>query len=86
MLSTTWTDGFLVLQGGQALMEWYDSGLRPEIPHVVFSVSKSISAILAGVVIGDGRLDPEAPVTQYIPEVADFRIWRRLHGAPWSST
>jgi CubicO group peptidase (beta-lactamase class C family) len=71
MLSSTWTDGFLVMQGGQALMEWYDSGLRPEIPHIVMSVSKSISAVLAGVVIGDGRLDPDAPVTQYIPEVAD---------------
>jgi CubicO group peptidase (beta-lactamase class C family) len=71
MLAGTWTDGFLVMQGGQALMEWYDSGLRPEIPHIVFSVSKSISAVLAGVVIGDGRLDPDAPVTKYIPEVAD---------------
>jgi hypothetical protein len=71
MLSGTWTDGFLVLQGGQALMEWYGSGLRPEIPHVVFSVSKSISAVLAGVVIGDGRLDPDALVSKYIPEVGD---------------
>jgi CubicO group peptidase (beta-lactamase class C family) len=69
MLSATWTDGFLVLQRGRALMEWYDSGLRPEIAHIVFSVSKSIAAILAGIVIGDGRLDPDAPVTKYIPEV-----------------
>jgi hypothetical protein len=69
LLPATWTDGFIVLQRGRALMEWYGSGLRPESPHIVFSVSKSISAILAGALIGDGRLDPEALVTRYIPEV-----------------
>jgi len=69
LLPATWTDGFMVLQRGRALMEWYDGSLRPEEPHIVFSVSKSISAILAGIVIGDGRLDPDALVTRYIPEV-----------------
>jgi hypothetical protein len=69
LLPLTWTDGFLVMQRGRALMEWYDAGMHPEVQHIVFSVSKSISAILAGVVIGDGRLDPDALVTRYIPEV-----------------
>jgi len=69
MLPATWTDGFIVMQRGRAMMEWYDVGFRPEMPHIVFSVSKSMSAILAGIVIGDGRLDPDAPVTKYIPEV-----------------
>jgi CubicO group peptidase (beta-lactamase class C family) len=71
LLSATWTDGFLVQQRGKALMEWYDAGLRPDTPHIVFSVSKSITAIVAGAVVEAGALDPELPVTHYIPEVAN---------------
>jgi CubicO group peptidase (beta-lactamase class C family) len=71
LLAATWTDGFLVMQRGRALMEWYDAGLRPEIPHIVFSVSKSITAIVAGAVVEIGGLDPELPVTHYIPEVGN---------------
>ncbi|HEY4163236.1 MAG TPA: serine hydrolase [Dongiaceae bacterium] len=71
LLPATWTDGFLVMQRGRALMEWYDSGLRPDIPHIVFSVSKSITAIVAGAVVEVGALDPEKLVIHYIPEVAN---------------
>jgi CubicO group peptidase (beta-lactamase class C family) len=69
-LRETETDGFLVLQDGKVRMEWYANGLGPKVPHIVFSVSKSISAILAGILVGQGKLDPEAPVARYIPEVA----------------
>jgi CubicO group peptidase (beta-lactamase class C family) len=59
-----------VLQGGSCVVERYDHGLRPEMPHIIFSVSKSVTGTLAGIIVGDGRLDPDAPVTRYIPEVA----------------
>lgn len=70
MLTATFTDGFLALRRGCILAERYDNGLVPETPHIVFSVSKSLSALLAGILAGQGRLDPEAPVLRYIPEVA----------------
>jgi CubicO group peptidase (beta-lactamase class C family) len=38
--------------------------------HIIFSISKSLTAILAGIVEGEGLLDPEAPVTRYVPEAA----------------
>lgn len=64
------TDGFLVLREGSVVAEWYANGLTAATPHIVFSVSKSISAILAGVLVGQGKLDPAAPVARYLPEVA----------------
>ncbi len=64
------TDAFLVLSGDRVLYEWYDPGCRPDYPHIVFSVSKSITACLAGVLVDDGLLDPDALAVRYIPEAA----------------
>ena len=70
MLPHTATDGFVVLHKGRLAFEWYGNGLAATDPHIVFSVSKSITGILAGVLAERGQLDPDAPVTRYIPEAA----------------
>jgi len=70
LLPNTATDGFLVLHKGRLAFEWYGNGLKPTDPHIVFSVSKSITGILAGILADRGQLDPDAPVTRYIPEAA----------------
>ena len=70
MLPHTATDGFVVLHKGRLAFEWYGNGLKPTDPHIVFSVSKSITGILAGILADRGQLDPDAPVTRYIPEAA----------------
>ena len=70
LLPHTSTDGFLVLHKGRLAFEWYGNGLTSTDPHIVFSVSKSITGILAGILAERGQLDPEAPVTRYIPEAA----------------
>jgi CubicO group peptidase (beta-lactamase class C family) len=36
--------------------------------HIAFSISKSLTAILAGILEGEGALDPDAPVISYLPE------------------
>ncbi len=65
-LDSTSTDGFVVLKDGATAFEWYrDDNARK--PHVVFSVSKSITALLAGIAVGEGKLDPDAPVAAYLP-------------------
>ncbi len=70
VLRETETDGFLVLRDGTLIYEWYANGLTADQPHIIFSISKSVSAILAGILAGQGKLDPAAPVAKYIPEVA----------------
>jgi CubicO group peptidase (beta-lactamase class C family) len=70
LLPETATDGFLVLHKGRIALEWYGNGLGNGDPHIVFSVSKSITGILAGILVERGQLDPDAPVTRYVPEAA----------------
>jgi CubicO group peptidase (beta-lactamase class C family) len=70
MLRETQTDGFVVLKNGAIAYEWYDAGFGPDTPHIVFSVSKSISALLAGNLVENGALDPNEPVTTYVAEAA----------------
>jgi CubicO group peptidase (beta-lactamase class C family) len=70
LLPETATDGFLVLHKGRIAFEWYGNGLGAGDPHIVFSVSKSITGILAGILVERGQLDPDAPVTRYVPEAA----------------
>ncbi len=70
MLRATDTDGFLVLHRGRILTEDYRHGLEAATPHILMSVSKSVTGILAGILVGRGVLDPEAPVTDTLPEMA----------------
>ena len=68
MIADTFTDGFLVMRQGRILTEKYLAALAANRPHIVFSVSKSITGSLAGLLVESGQLDPNAPVTQYLPE------------------
>ncbi|MDE2383525.1 MAG: serine hydrolase [Alphaproteobacteria bacterium] len=62
------TDGFLVLHKGRLVAETYPN-MGPWARHILFSVSKSVTGALAGVLVGEGKLDPDAPVLRYLPEV-----------------
>jgi hypothetical protein len=64
------TDAVLVAHQGRLVHEWYADEAIEDHPHIVFSVSKSITATLAGVLVERGLLDPENPVVDYIPELA----------------
>ena len=68
VLAETFTDGFLLLQDGAVLAERYAPHQQPHDRHIIFSVSKSITAALAAILAEQGRLDPEAPVLHYVPE------------------
>jgi CubicO group peptidase (beta-lactamase class C family) len=63
------TDGLVVMHRGQIVSEWYANGLTPDTPHLIFSVSKSIAGTLGGILADCGKLDPDAPITRYIPEM-----------------
>ena len=63
------TDGFIVLHRGKIVSEWYDHGLTPSAQHLVFSVTKSITGTVAGILAEAGKLDPDAPVMSYLPEM-----------------
>jgi CubicO group peptidase (beta-lactamase class C family) len=70
-LRTTHVDGLLVLHRGRIISEWYTNGLTPQSQHLIFSVSKSVAGAIGGILAEQGRLDPDAPVTAYLPELKD---------------
>jgi oligopeptide/dipeptide ABC transporter ATP-binding protein len=69
MLAATQTDGYLVLHHGRIVMERYAGATTSASPHLLQSVSKSMTATLAGVLVGQGRLDPAGEVGHYVSEL-----------------
>lgn len=69
-LGQTATDAFVVLQGGRIVFEFYADGMDAATPHILMSASKSVTGLLAGLLSADGLIDPDAPVSDLVPEVA----------------
>ncbi|UVC11702.1 serine hydrolase [Rhizobium sp. TH2] len=63
------TDGFMVLHRGAVVVEQYGPTATASSRHIIFSVSKSVTGTLAGVLADRGELDPDAPVSRYVPEI-----------------
>jgi CubicO group peptidase (beta-lactamase class C family) len=70
MLAESYTDGFLVLHRGRIVTEQYFNGMTADTPHLLMSVSKSIVSTVAGILAGQARLEPAAPVERIVPELA----------------
>jgi CubicO group peptidase (beta-lactamase class C family) len=70
LLDRTYTDGFLVIHRGRIVTELYRNGLHPSTPHLLMSVSKSITGLVAGALVGRGALDVTRPVDEIVPELA----------------
>ena len=58
-----------MLKAGQVACERYFNGMTPATPHLLQSVSKSLTGALAGVLVGRKVLAPERPVEAYAPEL-----------------
>jgi CubicO group peptidase (beta-lactamase class C family) len=69
LLARTCTDGFLVIHQGAVVTEQYFNGLRPDVPHLLMSVSKSVTGLAAGALAGGGKLDVTSPVEAIVPEL-----------------
>ena len=71
LLARSETDGFLVSRHGKLICEWHADGIDRKDPHLVFSISKSITALVAGILQDQGLLDPSTPVGDLVPEAGD---------------
>ncbi len=69
LLEDTYTDGFIVVKGGKIVHESYYNGMSPRTLHLSQSVAKSITATVTGILIGQGLLDPQAQISDYLPEL-----------------
>jgi len=62
------TDAFVLMRKGEIVAEHYAAHCDPNAPHLVFSISKSMVALLSGLLEAEGLIDPDRPVTDYLPE------------------
>ncbi|MEM1113864.1 MAG: serine hydrolase [Pseudomonadota bacterium] len=69
-LDANYTDGILIMHRGNIIYEYYSGCLDDEGRHGAMSVTKSFVGTVAEVLVADELLDEEAPVTQYVPELA----------------
>jgi CubicO group peptidase (beta-lactamase class C family) len=65
------TDGLSILHRGRVVYEWYSGCLTDAGKPAAMSMTKSTVGLLAEILIAEGRLDDAAPVTEYLPELAN---------------
>ena len=71
VMAATASDGWAVAHRGSIVAEEYFGGMGIDSRHLVFSVSKSLLAAVVGALHGDGVIELDAPVTAYVPALAD---------------
>ena len=67
-LNQTTVDAFQVSHRGRNVYTWNSHYCSSSTPHIIFSVSKSLTALLIGCVIDEGLVTEETLVSQIIPE------------------
>lgn len=70
-LLANYTDGMLVLHKGRIVYERYFGCLDETGKHAAMSMTKSLTGLLAEILIAEGKLNDGALVSSIIPELAD---------------
>ncbi len=70
-----YTDGLLVFHNGGIRYETYRNGLTPSDHHILHSVSKTLTTMQMGIAIGEGLVDPDAPIRSYLAPLCALPAW-----------
>jgi CubicO group peptidase (beta-lactamase class C family) len=62
------TDAFLVMHKGILKYEFFDNFTKENTPHIIFSLSKSITSLLVGILVSKKVINLESPVSTIIEE------------------
>ena len=69
-LAVNYTDGMLVMHKGKVVYEHYTGCLAEAGKHAAMSMTKSMTGLLAEILVAEGALDDKALVSTIIPELA----------------
>ena len=69
-LKRSHTDALVVMKDGIPVADFHAPHHDTRARHIVFSISKSLTAMLAGMLEEEGLLDPGSRITDHVPEVA----------------
>ena len=70
-LAANYTDGMLIIHEGRIIYERYSGCLDEAGKHGAMSMTKSLTGLLAEILVVEGELDDTALVESIIPELAD---------------
>jgi CubicO group peptidase (beta-lactamase class C family) len=71
VIESTYTDAVVVLHGGEVVLERYLGEAKPDTPHLIMSISKSIVGCVTANLEDRGELDSGRLVTDFVPELAE---------------
>jgi len=63
------TDAFVVMRGGEFVAEWYSPHCDPSRPHLIFSITKSMTGLLAAALVERGMVAYETRTDEVLPEM-----------------
>ena len=70
-LAANYTDGMLIIHKGRVVYERYFGCLTEAGKHAAMSMTKSVTGLLAEIMVVEGELDDTLLVTEIIPEIGD---------------
>jgi CubicO group peptidase (beta-lactamase class C family) len=70
-LFANYTDGILIIHEGRVVYERYFGCLEEDGKHAAMSMTKSVTGLLAEIMVVEGALDDSALVRDLIPEIGD---------------
>jgi len=70
-LYANYTDGILILHEGRVVYERYFGCLEEDAVHAAMSMTKSVTGLLAEIMVVEGDLDDRRRVRDLIPEIGD---------------
>ena len=70
-LYANYTDGILVMHKGVVVYENYFGCLNEAGKHAIMSMTKSVTGLLAEILVAEGVLDDSAKVREIIPEIGE---------------
>ena len=86
------TDAIAVYKDGELVVEGYYGEQKPDRPHLMMSMTKSLTAVLVAKYVAEGLIDLNKTVADYIPELAKSgwgpdslrAVWDMRDGAAYS--
>jgi CubicO group peptidase (beta-lactamase class C family) len=70
-LYANYTDGVLIIHKGRVVYERYFGCLKEDGKHAAMSMTKSVTGLLAEIMVVEGALDDTLLISEIIPEIGD---------------
>jgi CubicO group peptidase (beta-lactamase class C family) len=73
------TDGLLVVYKGKVVYEKYANGYDAQKLHLLWSTSKSVTSLLTGILVKEGRVDISEDISSYYPAAKGISVKNLLN-------